>query len=59
VRPLLGAFRAHGGKAIISQPQTGVPFSPLAMENWYQSVNTVNGGTAADYSATTSFLRSS
>jgi Tannase and feruloyl esterase len=53
----LSAFNGHGGKAIIYQPQTGGPFSPLAMENWYQAVNVANGGTPFDYSATQSFLR--
>src|SRR5580765_7971406 len=35
--PDLTAFKNHGGKVIVWQPQTGGPFSPLAMVDWYES----------------------
>ena len=55
--PDLTAFKNHGGKVIIWQPQTGGPFSPLAMVDWYESVNTFNGGTPFDYNETQKFAR--
>ncbi len=55
--PDLSAFKNHGGKVIIWQPQTGGPFSPLAMVDWYESVNNFNGGTPFDYSETQKFAR--
>jgi feruloyl esterase len=53
----LSAFNAHGGKLIIWQPQSGGPFSPLAMVDWYQQLNSANGGTPFDYSSTQKFAR--
>jgi feruloyl esterase len=53
----LSKFRAKGGKLIIYQPQTGGPFSPMAMVDYYQTLNAVNGGSAIDYSNTQSFAR--
>jgi hypothetical protein len=53
----LSKFRAHGGKVIMYQPQTGGPFSPLATIDYYQNLNAVNGGNALDYSKTQSFAR--
>jgi feruloyl esterase len=35
----LRPFRDHGGKLIIWQPQTGGPFSPQDMVNWYTEMN--------------------
>ena len=34
----LNAFRSNGGKVLIYQPQTGGPFSPLAMVHWYEDL---------------------
>lgn len=53
----LSRFRERGGKLIIHQPQTGGPFSPLAMIDYYQSLNAVNGGSGIDYDRTQSFAR--
>ena len=35
----LSAFRNHGGKVLIWQPQTGGPFSPQDMVNWYTEMS--------------------
>jgi feruloyl esterase len=35
----LSAFRNHGGKLIVWQPQTGGPFSPQDMVNWYSEMS--------------------
>ena len=35
----LRPYRDHGGKLIIWQPQTGGPFSPQDMVNWYTEMN--------------------
>lgn len=53
----LNAYRSHGGKMIIWQPQTGGPFSPLAMVHWYEDLNHEYGGTAANYHKVRSFAR--
>ena len=53
----LAPFANHGGKVVIWQPQTGGPFSPMAMVDWYQKLNLNNGGTASDYSKTQQFAR--
>jgi feruloyl esterase len=53
----LSALRNHGGKVIIYQPQTGGPFSPLAMIDWYNQLNAASGGTATDYSSVQSYAR--
>ena len=45
----LAPFANHGGKVVIWQPQTGGPFSPMAMVDWYEKLNLNNGGTASDY----------
>ena len=39
------------------QPQTGGPFSPLAMVDYYQSLNAVNGGSSFDFGTTQAFAR--
>lgn len=53
----LSKFRSRGGKLVIYQPQTGGPFSPLAMVDYYQSLNAVNGGSSFDFSKTQAFAR--
>jgi Tannase and feruloyl esterase len=53
----LAPFANHGSKVVIWQPQTGGPFSPMAMVDWYQKLNLNNGGTASDYSKTQQFAR--
>jgi tannase/feruloyl esterase/uncharacterized tannase-like protein DUF6351 len=35
----LSPFQRHGGKLLIWQPQTGGPFSPQDMVNWYRSMS--------------------
>ncbi|HUL91755.1 MAG TPA: DUF6351 family protein [Burkholderiales bacterium] len=35
----LSPFKRHGGKLLIWQPQTGGPFSPQDMVNWYSSMS--------------------
>jgi feruloyl esterase len=35
----LSSFKRHGGKLLIWQPQTGGPFSPQDMVNWYSSMS--------------------
>jgi hypothetical protein len=50
-------FKANGSKVIIYQPQSGGPFSPLAMIDWYQKLNIASGGTSTDYSKTQAFAR--
>lgn len=51
------AFNNHGSKMIIYQPQSGGPFSPLAMVDWYESLNKANGGTPYNYAAVQKFAR--
>ncbi len=52
----LRPFREHGGKLIIWQPQTGGPFSPQDMVNWYTAMNrAMHGGEA--FKRTQSFAR--
>jgi feruloyl esterase len=53
----LAPFANHGSKVVIYQPQTGGPFSPMAMVDWYQKLNLNNGGTASDYTATQQYAR--
>ena len=53
----LAPFANHGGKVVIWQPQTGGPFSPMAMVDWYQKLNLNNGGTASDYTKTQQYAR--
>jgi feruloyl esterase len=40
----LSPFKRRGGKLIIWQPQTGGPFSPQDMVNWYTDMSHVMGG---------------
>jgi len=53
----LSVFRNRGGKVVIYQPQSGGPFSALAMVDWYQHLNIASGGTASDYTAAQSYAR--
>jgi hypothetical protein len=53
----LSKFNGNKGKLIIYQPQSGGPFSPLAMVDWYEQLNVVNGGTPFDFSKTQDFAR--
>lgn len=53
----LAPFASHGGKVVIWQPQSGGPFSPLAMVDWYRTLNLNSGGTDTDYSRTQQFAR--
>ncbi len=50
-------FRDHGSKMIITQPQSGGPFSPYGMVDWYQNLNANMGGTPTDFTPTQSFAR--
>jgi feruloyl esterase len=52
----LSEFRDRGGKLIIYQPQSGGPFSPMAMVDWYQKVNASNGN-AFSFAGTQQFAR--
>ena len=52
----LRPFRDQGGKLIIWQPQTGGPFSPQDMVNWYTDMNHgMKGG--ANFKKTQEFAR--
>lgn len=53
----LSTFAGNGGKLIIYQPQTGGPFSPLAMVDWYEKLNLASGGSALDYSRAQQYAR--
>jgi feruloyl esterase len=53
----LSAFKTAGGKLIVWQPQSGGPFSPLAMVDWYDKLNVANGGNPFDYGRTQQFAR--
>jgi len=53
----LSAFKANGGKLIIWQPQTGGPFSPQDMVNWYTEMNRAMKGGEENFKAAFSFAR--
>jgi feruloyl esterase len=53
----LAPFASHGGKVVIYQPQTGGPFSPLAMVDWYRTLNLNSGGTDTNFGPTQQFAR--
>lgn len=55
--PDRSAFKQRGGKLIIWQPQSGGPFSPLAMVDWYQKLNAFEGGNASNYKKAQDFVR--
>ena len=53
----LAPFASHGGKVVIYQPQSGGPFSPVAMVDWYRTLNLNSGGTDTNYAPTLQFAR--
>ena len=53
----LTPFSSRGGKVLIHQPQTGGPFSPLAMVHWYEQLNRHAQGTHANFAKLQSFAR--
>lgn len=53
----LSPFKDNGGKMIIWQPQTGGPFSPQDMVNWYTEMNRHMRGGKGNFHAATSFAR--
>lgn len=53
----LSAFRDRGGKLIIWQPQSGGPFSPQDMVNWYTEMNAAMRGGKGNFKAARSFAR--
>jgi hypothetical protein len=55
--PDRSSFRKNGGKLILMQPQTGGPFSPLAMVDWYEELNAFEGGSTRDFQPAKKFAR--
>lgn len=55
--PDRSAFRNRGGKLMIYQPQSGGPFSPLSMLDWYGKLNAFEGGTAHNFRPAQKFAR--
>jgi feruloyl esterase len=53
----LSAFKQRGGKLIIWQPQSGGPFSPQDMVNWYTEMNQAMHGGPKDFKRTQEFAR--
>jgi len=53
----LSPFADHGGKLLIWQPQTGGPFSPQDMVNWYTAVNDTTHGNKHSFAHTRRFAR--
>jgi Tannase and feruloyl esterase/Tannase-like family of unknown function (DUF6351) len=53
----LTPFKARGGKLIIWQPQTGGPFSPQDMVNWYTEMNSAMKGGEENFKAARGFAR--
>ena len=53
----LTPFKEHGGKLIIWQPQTGGPFSPQDMVNWYTDMNRGMKGGEENFKAARGFAR--
>jgi len=53
----LSPFRDRGGKLIIWQPQTGGPFSPQDMVNWYTELNGAMHGNPNTFARTQRFAR--
>lgn len=53
----LSAFRQRGGKLVIWQPQSGGPFSPQDMVNWYSEMNDAMHGGRHDFKRTQEFAR--
>ena len=53
----LSPFRNRGGKLIIWQPQTGGPFSPQDLVNWYTELNGAMHGNPNTFARTQGFAR--
>jgi feruloyl esterase len=53
----LSPFERRGGKLLIWQPQTGGPFSPRDMVNWYTEMSREMGGGPHAFEYTQSFAR--
>jgi hypothetical protein len=53
----LSPFKGHGGKLVIWQPQTGGPFSPQDMVNWYTDMNRHMRGGKGNFHAAKGFAR--
>ena len=53
----LTPFKERGGKLIIWQPQTGGPFSPQDMVNWYTEMNSAMQGGEENFKAARGFAR--
>jgi feruloyl esterase len=53
----LAPFKAGGGKLLIWQPQSGGPFSPQDMVNWYTEMNSAMRGGEENFNAARSFAR--
>jgi hypothetical protein len=53
----LSAFRENGGKLVIWQPQSGGPFSPQDMVNWYTDMNLAMHGNKHSFAPARSFAR--
>ena len=53
----LTPFKERGGKLIIWQPQTGGPFSPQDMVNWYTEMNSAMKGGEENFKAARGFAR--
>jgi tannase/feruloyl esterase/uncharacterized tannase-like protein DUF6351 len=53
----LSPFKGSGGKLLIWQPQSGGPFSPQDMVNWYTEMNTAMRGGEENFKAARGFAR--
>ena len=53
----LTPFKDAGGKLIVWQPQTGGPFSPQDMVNWYTDMNRGMNGGQGNFKAARGFAR--
>ena len=53
----LSEFRRNGGKLLIWQPQSGGPFSPQDMVNWYTDMNLAMHGNKHTFAPARSFAR--
>src|SRR3954464_13721999 len=53
----LRPYKGNGGKMLIWQPQTGGPFSPQDMVNWYTEMNSAMKGGEENFKAAKSFAR--
>jgi feruloyl esterase len=53
----LSPFKNIGGKVVIWQPQTGGPFSPQYMVDWYSQMNRAMPGGKGNFAAAKSFAR--